>query len=74
MLFDNNEEFESPFSKQMNSSSGTDNIRNSFTNAGLNKSSNTNNSNYSKTTSSNNLQKEVPKKRNIWDDEEIDDF
>lgn len=74
MLFDNSEDFESPFSKQANNSTGIENIRNSFSNSNLNKSSNGNTSNNSKNTSSNNVQKEAPKKRNIWDDEDIDEF
>jgi len=71
LLFDANEEFESPFSHQINIPSGKDNNRSSFINASQNKANNTSNT---KNLSSNNLQKEAPKKRNIWDDEDIDDF
>lgn len=72
LLFDTNEEIESPFAKQ--TAPFKDNNRNSFVTPSLNKSNNAINSKNSKNPSSTNVQKEAPKKKNIWDDEDIDDF
>ena len=73
-MIDSHEDFESQFSEKLNNSLGTENIRNSFSNTNFNKSSNVYNYNNTKNPSSNSVQKEAPKKRNIWDDEDLDDF